>query len=49
MDLHVSGYLSAELGKAKVDGIKKRKIRTELVPERHKSALRESGYVQVSV
>lgn len=45
MDLHVLGYLSAELGKAKVDGIKKIKkkksgLRTELFPERHKRALR---------
>lgn len=39
MDLHVLGYLSAELGKAKVDGIKK-KFRTELFPERHKRALK---------
>lgn len=52
MDLHVSGYLSAELGKAKVDRInkkKKKKIRTELFPERHKRALRVRTRAGISV
>lgn len=48
MDLHISGYLSPELGKAKVDGIKK-KFRTELFPERHKRALRVRIRAGVSV